>query len=212
MAEIRWLGHNGARIRAREATILCDPPAKATGYAVPKQTADIVTLSSDAPAVANLDAVKGDHQIVRGPGEYEMHDVFITGIRAYQGEPDAADRRHTTAYLIEIEGLRVCHLGNLGHALSAEQTEALADVDVLLIPAGGTPLPVAKAAEVVSQLEPQIVIPLQFATAQGDRDRGALDAFCKELGVAVPDPEEKLSLRHADLPDPMRVVVLAPSG
>jgi L-ascorbate metabolism protein UlaG (beta-lactamase superfamily) len=212
MAEIRWFGHNCIRIRAREATLLFDPVGRGTGYPLAKQTADIVALSNDDPANANLDAVKPDYKVVRGPGEYEMHEVFITGIRTYRTEPDAPDRTHNTAYLFEIEGMRVCHLGDLGHLLNTEQAEALSDVDVLIVPAGGAPLTAAKAAEVVGQLEPKVVIPVRYATAAGDRELAPLDAFCKELGVAVPTSEEKLVLKPSDLTETMRLAALAPGA
>jgi L-ascorbate metabolism protein UlaG (beta-lactamase superfamily) len=212
MAEFRWFGHNCIRIRAREATLLFDPVGRGAGFNLPKQNADIVALSNDDPANANLDAVKPEYKVVQGPGEYEIHEVFITGIRTYRTEPDAADRTHNTAYLFEIEGLRVCHLGDLGHVLSTEQAEALSDVDVLIVPAGGAPISAAKAAEVVGQLEPKAVIPVRYTTTDGDKTLGGLDAFCKELGVAVPTPEDKLTLRPSDLSETMRVVALTPGA
>lgn len=211
MAEFKWFGHNCVRIRAREATILTDPVDRITGYALPKQTADIVTISHEHPGHANLAAVKPEYQVVRGPGEYEIHEVFINGIRTYHDEVHGKDRGHNTVYLIEVEGMVVCHLGDLGHALSEEQAEQMSNADVLLVPAGGgSVLGPAKAAELVGQLEPKVVIPIQYATPLGDKDLAALDAFCKELGVAVPIPDDKLVLRQSDLGDTLRVVALKP--
>ena len=211
MAEFRWFGHNCFRIRAREATVLTDPVDRTTGYNLPKQTADVVTVSHDHPGHANLAAVKPDFTTVGGPGEYEVHDVFITGIRTYHDDAKGAERGYNTVYLIELEGMVVCHLGDLGHALTEEQAEAMANVDVLLVPAGGgTVLAPAKAAEVVSQLEPKLVIPMQYATPQGDKGLGGLEAFCKELGREVPSPEDKLVLRQSDLGDTLRLVALRP--
>ena len=81
MAEIRWFGHNCFRIRAKEATVLTDPVGKKTGYSLAKQTADIVTVSHDHPGHNNIAAIKPDFQMIDGPGEYEIHDVFISGLR-----------------------------------------------------------------------------------------------------------------------------------
>jgi L-ascorbate metabolism protein UlaG (beta-lactamase superfamily) len=213
MAEFRWYGHNCFRIRAREATIITDPVGKVTGYSLPKQSADIVTISHDHPGHANLDALRPEYQVVRGPGEYEMHDVFITGIRTYHDAHRGAERGYNTVYLFEIEGMVVCHLGDLGHPLTTEQVEALGDPDVLLIPAGGgTVIDAATAAEIVSQLEPKVVIPMQFATAIGDQKLGTVEAFCKHLGVQMPEAEEKLVLRQSDLGETMRLVVLTPES
>ncbi|HEU0114872.1 MAG TPA: MBL fold metallo-hydrolase [Thermomicrobiales bacterium] len=212
MAEFRWFGHNCIRLRAREATLLFDPVGRGAGYALPKQTADIVLLSNDDPANTNFDAVKPEYKIVRGPGEYELHEVFITGLGVHRTAPDALERTRNTAYLFEIEGLRVCHLGDLGHVLSTEQAEILSDVDVLLVPAGGAPLSAAQAAEVVGQLEPKVVVPVRYATAAGDKSLDGVEAFCKALGVAAPAAEDKLTLRPSDLTETMRIVALTPGG
>jgi len=213
MAEFKWFGHNCFRICAREATILTDPLDRSTGYALPKQTADVVTISHEHPSHANLDAVKPEYTTVRGPGEYETHDVFVTGIRTYRDDARGAERGYNTVYLIELENMVVCHLGDLGHALTEEQAEAMANVDVLLVPAGGGDvLDPAKAAEIVGQLEPKLVIPMQYATARGDKKLAGLEAFCKELGREVPPAEDKLVVRSSDLSEPFRLVVLQPDG
>lgn len=213
MAEFRWLGHNCFRIKAREATVLTDPVDRVTGYAMQKQTADIVTLSHEHQGHVNLAAVKPEFQIVNGPGEYELHDVFITGIRTYHDTEKGAQRGYNTIYLIEMEGIITCHLGDLGHPLSEEQTEAISGCDVLLVPAGGggviTP---EQAADLIAQVEPKIVIPMQYATANGDKNLGSLDPFVKRLGTEVSETLDKLTIRQSDLPETMRLVVLAPES
>jgi len=216
MAEFRWFGHNCFRLRAREATIITDPVGRSTGYPLPKQTADIVTVSHDHPGHANLDAVKPmaaggpPPTVIRGPGEYEVHDVFVTGIRTYHDDQRGAERGHNTVYLLELEGMVVCHLGDLGHALTEEQTQAMANVDVLLVPiGGGVVLDGTRAAEVVAQLEPKLVIPMQYAAPPGDKALAGLEPFCKELGVAPPAPEDKLVVRSSDLSETVKVVALA---
>src|SRR5829696_1177605 len=182
MAEFRWYGHNCFRIRGKDAVVMTDPVGKKTGFTLAKQTADIVTVSSPQPEHANLAAVKPEFDTIDGPGEYEIHDVFVTGIRTHQDEANGTQRGHNTSYLIELEGMVICHLGDLGHALTEEQAEAMAGCDVLLVPAGGgSVLDPAGAVEVVGQLEPKIVIPMQYATAIGDRDLGGVEAFCKLL-------------------------------
>ncbi|HEV2106756.1 MAG TPA: MBL fold metallo-hydrolase [Thermomicrobiales bacterium] len=213
MAEFRWFGHNCFRIRAREATILTDPVGKPTGYALPKQSADLITISHDHPGHANLAAVKPDFHSVTGPGEYEIHGVFITGIRTYHDAVRGAERGYNTVYIMEVEGMVICHLGDLGHPMTDDQAEAMTNVDVLLVPAGGgTVIDQERAAEVVAQLQPKIVIPMQFATPKGDRTLGDVTDFCRHLGVATPPGEEKLTLRHSDLPEQMKVIVLTPES
>jgi L-ascorbate metabolism protein UlaG (beta-lactamase superfamily) len=190
---------------------MTDPVGKKTGFALTKQTADIVTVSSQQPEHTNLAAVKPEYDTIDGPGEYEIHDIFITGIRTHQDETNGDDRGHNTSYLIELDGMVICHLGDLGHALSEEQSEAMTDVDVLLVPAGSLQLDPARAAEIAGQLGPKVVIPMQYATASGDQDLLGLDAFCRNLGVTPPEPEEKLTIKSSDLGDTMRLVVLGVS-
>lgn len=213
MADFKWFGHNCFRIRAREATVITDPLHRVTGYAMPKQTADIVTISHEHPGHANLGAIKPEYQVVRGPGEYEMHDIFITGIRTFHDQAQGKERGFNTIYLIELEGMIICHLGDLGHPLSEEQAQAMSHVDVLLTPVGGGDvIDATQAAEVVGQLEPKLVIPMQYATPIGDKKLGGLEPFCKALALDAPEPVDKLTLRHSDLGDPMRFVVLSPDG
>jgi L-ascorbate metabolism protein UlaG (beta-lactamase superfamily) len=211
MAEIRWYGHNCFRIRGKDATVLTDPVGKSTGYALAKQTADLVTVSSGLPDHANLAAVRPESATIDGPGEYEIHDIFVTGVRTHQDDANGAERGHNTSYLIELDGMVICHLGDLGHSLSAEHTEAMSDIDILLVPAGSRNLDPARAAEVVSQLAPKVVIPMQYATESGDRDLLGLEGFCRNLGVDVPAPEEKLTIRPSDLGETMRLAVLSVS-
>ncbi|MCC6943767.1 MAG: MBL fold metallo-hydrolase [Thermomicrobiales bacterium] len=213
MAEFRWYGHNCFRIKTREATILTDPVGKNTGYAMPRQTADIVTLSHDHAGHANLAAVKPEFKVIDGPGEYEMHDVFITGIRTYHDTAAGRELGYNTVYLIEAEGMIICHLGDLGHLPNADQIEQMAQCDILLVPVGGGPLvSPEQAAEVVSQLEPKLVIPMQFQTPIGDAGRGALEPFMTALGMPAPERTEKLVVRLSELTDVMQIAVLEPDS
>ncbi len=213
MAEIKWFGHNCFRIRAKEATVIIDPVDRVTGYVMPKQTADIVTISHDHKGHSNLNAIKPEYQVVNSPGEYEMHDVFITGVRTYHDAASGAERGYNICYLIELEGIIFCHLGDLGHPLTAEMAELMGSADVLMIAAGAPGIiDFEQAAEVVGQLEPKIVIPMQFATPNGDKHRGDIEAICKPLGVAAPEPTDKLTIRHSDLGDAMQVIVLQPES
>jgi L-ascorbate metabolism protein UlaG (beta-lactamase superfamily) len=213
MAELRWYGHNCFRIKGREATVITDPVGRLTGYAMQKQTADIVTISHQHPGHANLDVVRPEYQTVTGPGEYEMHDVFITGRRTYHDKEKGKERGYNTVYTIELEGMTICHLGDLGHSLSSEQAESLSGPDILLIPIGGGPvIDAATAAEVITQLEPKIVIPMQFQTPIGDANRDGIDAFVKQLAVEPPPAEEKLVIRQSDIGEAMRLIVLSPDS
>lgn len=213
MAEIRWFGHNCFRIRAKEATVLTDPVGKKTGYAMSKQTADIVTISHDHPGHNNVSAIKPDFQIIDGPGEYEVHEVFLSGLRTYHDKDKGKSLGYNTVYRIEFSGLTYGHLGDLGHQLSDDHIEALGGVDILFAAVGGGPLLSASdMAEVIGAISPRMLIPMQFRTAKGDKDREEIAPFAKHLGVELPEPVEKLTIKSSDLTDQMQFVVMKPEG
>ena len=210
MAEIKWYGHACFRVRSREATILMDPLPRSLGYKVEKQRADIVTISHDHPGHSNVDMATGETKLVNGPGEYEMNEVFITGIRTYHDAQQGAKHGRNTAYLLEIEDIVVCHLGDLGHALTESQVESLSSVDVLIIPVGGgSVIDAVRAVEVIGQLDPRMIIPMQYQTELGDRDRDPLERFLKEMGIHDIVPRDKLTVKQSDLGETPEVVLLA---
>jgi L-ascorbate metabolism protein UlaG (beta-lactamase superfamily) len=213
MPEIKWLGHGCFRFRGREAVILMDPVPPESGYDIGYQHADIVTVSHNHPWHIALDRVQPGFRAVTGPGEYEIHEVFITGIRTYHDAEGGKRRGYNTIYLIEAEDLVICHLGDVGHVLTEGQAEGLSQIDVLLIPVGGDPtLNAEQAAEVIGQLEPSVVIPMQYRNAKGDQERDPLDRFLKEMGVSdgEAEPHVRFVVKKSDLGETVRVVVLRP--
>jgi L-ascorbate metabolism protein UlaG (beta-lactamase superfamily) len=213
MAEIRWFGHNCFRVRAREATVLMDPVGKKTGYSVSKQTADIVTVSHEHPGHNNLQMVKPEYALINGPGEYELHGVFITGTRTYHDKKKGAEHGYNTVFELDMDGMRFAHLGDLGHPPSDEDLETIENIDILFAPAGGGPLlSASEVAEVVGNISPKMVIPMQYRTSQGDKDRDEVEAFCKHLGIEMPAPIDKLAVKASDLTDQLQLVLLQPNS
>lgn len=209
MAEINWLGRNCFRIRAREATIVTDPYTKRLGYDFGKPQASIVTVSRHGEGYNYLESVKGEPKVLTGPGEYEVNDVFITGIGTYADAQNGKQRGKNTVYIYELEGMVMCHLGALGHTLTPEQREQMSNIDVLFIPVGGnTTLNATQASEVISSIEPHIVIPMHYKTEELDHDLETLEKFAKEMGIGDVTPQEKLNLRSSDLPEGTKVVIL----
>ena len=163
--DITWLGHSCFKLRGREASVVTDPPGKSTGYTIGRPTADVVTVSHDHEGHNNVNAVKDNPRVVQGPGEFEVSGVLITGTATYHDKEKGAERGKNTAYVMEIEGMLICHLGDLGHIPSADQAEELSGVDILLIPVGdGSTIGAADAAETVSLLGPKLVIPMHYGT------------------------------------------------
>ena len=210
--DITWHGHSCFRLRGREATVVTDPYDRSIGYPNLRLTADIVSVSHSHPHHSYVAAVQGQHgapRLVDGPGEYEIAGAMITGVSTYRDKQKGALHGKNTAFLFALDDLSVCHLGDLGHTLTAEQIEALEDVDVLLVPVGGQcTIDAVEAAEVISQLEPKLVIPMHYATPKISLD--PVDRFCRELAVADPTVAPKLTVTRSSLPDETQVTLLAP--
>jgi L-ascorbate metabolism protein UlaG (beta-lactamase superfamily) len=209
MAEISWLGHGCCRIKAREATIVTDPYSKRLGFDFGKPRADIVTVSRPGEGYGYVEAVKGEPKVLMGPGEYEISDIFITGIGTYSEDKASKRRGKNTAYVFELEGMVMCHLGAIGQPPTTEQREQMSNIDVLFVPVGGhSTIDAAQASEVISMIEPHIVIPIHYRTDILDPDLDGLEKFAKEMGISDLTPQEKLTLRSSDLPEGTKVVIL----
>lgn len=209
--EITWFGLSCFRIRSRTATIVTDPYDKSVGLNLPRLKADIVTVSHDAPGHNAVRSVKGEPHVLSGPGEYEISGVFITGLDIRPENRRKRDReRRNTIFLFELEDLRVCHLGDLQHVPSqAEVEEVLGEVDVLLVPVGGgEALNAAQAAEVVSLLEPRIVIPMHYRVPGLTLKLDPVQKFLKEMGSEKAPALDVLKISRGDLPEETQVIVL----
>jgi L-ascorbate metabolism protein UlaG (beta-lactamase superfamily) len=211
--EITWLGHSCFRLRDRAATVVTDPYGKDLGLNLVRARADIVTVSHDADDHNYVKGVKGDFQVLSGPGEYEVSSVFVTGLelrgdRKAKKETTPAPRN--TVFLLEFDDLTVCHLGDLSIVpTQAQVEEALGEVDVLLIPVGGgETLNASQAAEVVSLLEPHIVIPMHYHVPDLTLKLDSVNKFLKEMGLDKVAPQEVLKVSRSGLPDETQVVVL----
>ena len=207
--EITWYGHSCFRLRGKGATVVTDPYSGEYGYTLPRIRADIVTISHHHPDHDYVRGIKGNPKVVDGPGEYEIRGVFITGIPTFHDRRRGRDRGSNTVFLFDIDDLRVCHLGDLGHVLDQSQVEVLGDIDVLLIPVGSvSTINAAQAAEVVSLLEPKIVIPMHYKTEVLTLKLDPVDKFLKEMGVGGLTPQESLKVTKSSLPEETQVVVL----
>ncbi|MCX7912360.1 MAG: MBL fold metallo-hydrolase, partial [Dehalococcoidales bacterium] len=192
--DITWLGLSCFRIRGSQAVIITDPFPPSLGYSLGRQTADIVTVSHPHPGHSYAEGVEGKPRIVRGPGEYEISNVLILGIATYHDAVRGGTRGKNTVYLMEVDGVNILHLGDIGHVLSGEQAEEIGRVDVLLLPVGGVnTIGAATAAQLVRSLEPKVVIPMHYRTPQLKRELEPLDGFLREMGLTQVEPRAKLT-------------------
>ncbi len=209
--EITWYGHSCFRLTERNfATVVTDPfDNTVVGYDALKLKAEIVTVSHDAPGHNNVDAVKGTTHPLNGAGEFEIGGVFITAVQTMGNGKKNKDKARNTLYVFDYDGITVAHLGDLQEAPTQSEVEALGTVNVLLVPVGGGgSLNAAKAAEVVSLLEPNIVIPMHYSTPDAKLNLDSLNKFLKEMGLSKIDAQPSLKITRSGLPDETKVVVL----
>ncbi|HCB00944.1 MAG TPA: lactamase [Anaerolineae bacterium] len=207
--EITWYGHSCFRLTERNyATVVTDPfDHKKVGYDALKLKAEIVTVSHDAPGHSNVDAVKGTTHTITGAGEFEIGGVFITAVQT--NSKKGKDKIRNTLYVFDYDGITVAHLGDLQEVPTQSEVEALGTVNVLLIPVGGgSSLNAAKASEVVSLIEPNIVIPMHYSTPATKVSLDSLNKFLKEMGLGKTESQPSLKVTRSGLPDETKVVVL----
>ena len=132
--DINWLGHSCFKIKGSNATVITDPYSPDLGYTLGKPTARIVTVSHQHSGHCYVQGIGGNPRTVSKPGEYEISGVLIIGVAAFHEADQGIERGENNIYVMEIDAISVCHLGDLGHTLTAEQIEEIGNVDVLLIP------------------------------------------------------------------------------
>jgi len=212
--EITWYGHSCFRLTERNyATVVTDPfDNKSIGYSALKLKSDIVTVSHDAPGHNNVDAVKGASHVIDGAGEFEIGGVFVTGVSTDgggAGKKKGKGSPNNTIYVFDYDGITVAHLGDLKQTPTQSEIESLGTINVALVPVGGGGgLNAAKAAEVISLIEPNIVVPMHYATPAVKLSLDALSKFVKEMGLSKPETQPSLKVTRSGLPDETHVVVL----
>jgi L-ascorbate metabolism protein UlaG (beta-lactamase superfamily) len=207
---INWFGQTSFRIQGDKSVLITDPFDASFGLKVPRYSADVVTLSDSNNEHLNAEAVKGtsadsEPHIISVPGEYEVKSIFIIGVKPH------GEKTNNLIYRFEIDGVTIGHLGNLDHVLSNGELERMEGVDILMIPVGGgKALNAKQATEIISQLEPRIVIPMAY-NIPGLKTKEKLDdlnAFCKEIGVCPKEKMAKFKVTKKDLPaEDLQVIV-----
>jgi L-ascorbate metabolism protein UlaG (beta-lactamase superfamily) len=207
--EISWLGHSCFVIKGREGVIITDPYSPGLGYSLGQPKADIVTLSHFHPGHSYIEGLANNPRQVKGPGEYELGGIFISGIATFHDNEKGRVRGKNTIYLIEMEDMALCHLGDLGHPLASQLVEELGIVDILFLPVGGiSTLPISTAVEIVRQLNPHIVIPMHYKTPPLTRDLEPVDKFFEKMGITPADIKPKLSISQSSMPTSTQIVTL----
>ena len=212
---ITWHGQSFFQLqtslsKGEQTTIAIDPFEETIGLNVPSFTADILLITHDHADHNNKITIKGAPFLVDGPGEYEVKEIFVQGIPSFHDEESGKKRGINTIYTLEVEEMRLCHLGDFGQKeLTEDQLEQIGDIDILMIPVGGEFTIDAKgAAHIISQIEPKIVIPMHYALPKLKIKLDEVDKFLKEIGQKSVVPQPKLLIKKKDLPLETQVVVL----
>ena len=215
---IVWKGQSCFQIissqgKNHQVNIVIDPFDESTGLRVPKMEADILLVSHQHHDHNNVKAVTGNPFLIEGPGEYEIKEVFIQGIPAFHDSSSGKEKGLNTIYTIESEDLNICHLGDLGQKeLTSEQVEKIGEVDILMIPVGGGYTIGAKeTVKIMSQIEPNIIIPMHYSIPKLKVKLDSLDKFLKTVGVKKLEPLPKLLIKKKDISsEEAKIVVLRP--
>lgn len=212
--DITHIGHSSFLIKSKDAKIITDPfDPKKVGLPYPKQSADIVTISHHHADHDNIDGVKDYKRIFDWPGEFELESVRIFGFQSFHDDTKGADRGENIIFRLETENLAIVHLGDLGHPLDDKLIDAIGDVDILIVPVGGTfTIDSTQAVQVVKKLDPSIVIPMHYRVDGLEpsllEKLEPVDAFLQKMSAEV-KPVNKLSIKKEQLGESdMQVVVL----
>lgn len=211
--DIFWYGQSFFKLKGKNATVMIDPFSPEIGLKLPKDMqADIVLKTHDHHDHNNVSAVSGA-AIFDGPGEYEVKNVIVTGINSYHDNSQGSERGKNIIFHMQIDGLNIVHLGDLGQSqLTEEQTQAIDQTDILLVPVGGNfTISSKEAIEVINQLEPRIIIPMHYKIEGLNVEIEGVEQFLKEMGVENPIPVPKLSVTAEKLPEEPEVVLLSKS-
>jgi len=198
---ITWFGQSCFRIESKEGSILIDPFDKETGFKPPKIKDDIVLVTHQHHDHNAIEDANPEAFIIQNPGEYENHGIAIRGLQSFHDDKEGAERGLNTIYIFRAEDLNICHLGDLGHPLTDKQVEDIGNIDILMIPVGGTYTIDAKmAVSVINQIEPKIVIPMHYkADGSLTKELEGPEKFVKELGL-TPEKVDKYKISKKLLP------------
>ncbi len=215
--EITWYGLGCFRMNERGYPAIVTDPFydQDVGYELPHLTTEVITLSSpldNGHDDVRWTGMRGHPHVFASPGEFELGGLFISGLASYRDNKKGSKRGQNIIYTYSVNGLTLCHLGDLGHVPNQTQIEAIGPVNVLLVPVGvpGGMTP-AMASEAISLIEPNIIIPMNYKTSGlKNVQRKTVGRFLKEMGMSKEKPQESLKVSSSKIPDDTEIVLLKP--
>ena len=209
--DLVWLGHSSFRLHSQGMVVVTDPFPESLGLRLDGRAADIITVSNTHPNHSAAETVGGEPRVFRTPGEYEFSHVVVRGVMTLLPEGAPHEQRNV-AYSIEMDGISVCHLGDLTRPLTTRQVEDLKPVDVALVPAGGQcTLSLDQALQTIQDLDPKVVVPMHFGHGQEGVTLDSVGPFLRRMGLEVEtQPQPRLVVTPSNLPSDLRVNLLTP--
>ncbi len=221
--KLTWYGHACFLLESREVRLVTDPPAREVGYQLPELEVDLVTVSHGHHDHDNVNALRGAPAVINTPGVHDVKGLRVEGFSTFHDDARGAQRGSNLVFAWEMDGVRVCHLGDLGHVLDAKTLQELGRIDLLLIPVGGVfTVDAGGAKQVVDQISPRLVIPMHYKTPVLSFKLGGVDDFVRLFqpgqvrrpgadavaGAATAPAGAVLQVEGASLPSALEVVVL----
>ncbi len=212
---IRYMGHSAFLIKNKEdIRIITDPysPTRGVNYKPIKEAAEIVTISHEHWDHNAVDYVKGNPSVIKKVDKREVRGIKIRGVSTFHDASEGKERGKNIIFIFEIEGMRLCHLGDLGHVLNNEQISQIGDIDICLIPVGGTfTIGPEEAKKVLEAINPKIVIPMHFKTPSLDFPIAKVDDFLKGIDNVVRVNSSDYEIEKDKLPTQREIIVLNPA-
>ena len=208
--DITWLGHACFRLRADDLVVLTDPYPVSLGLRPETRPATVVTVSNPHPNHSCWQGVAGEPKVFASAGEYEYSGVTVRGVMTPL-PLEAPQEQRNVAYSIEMDGVNICHLGDIALPLTTRHVDELAPVDVLLVPTGGgCTLDLDQVLQIMQDLEPKIVVPMHHGDHGAGLSLQDVDVFLRRMGLSEVQAQPRLVVTASNLPADMRVVLLAP--
>lgn len=212
---ITWYGQACFKIQSGELVIVIDPFSKEIGLTPPRFRADLVAITHQHYDHANAESLAGEPFLINGPGEYETKGVYVHGISTFHDTTQGQERGTNTLYKIEVEDLKILHMGDFGeNAIRQETLEQIGEVDILMVPVGGKyTIDAELAAKTVKQIEPRFVIPMHYKIPGLKLSLDGVESFLKEMGAAKTQAQEKFTVKKKDAAgeEKTEVIVLQPA-
>jgi L-ascorbate metabolism protein UlaG (beta-lactamase superfamily) len=213
--DITWYGHAAFLITTGQGVKIITDPYKPGGgilYEAIPDEADIVTVSHDHTDHNYVEGLSGKPRIIKKSGRHEVRGIVVEGFPSYHDSLQGTQRGHNIIFTFNVDGIRMCHLGDLGHILNDQKVQQIGQVDVLLIPVGGLfTIGPEEATTVANQLQPQLILPMHVKTEKCTLPIEPVDAFLQGKREVRKLDTSTFSFSKEDLEAGLGIVVLLPA-